>query len=84
MFSRKTINRFDLDSLRFCGGSKMICGDKDIFFVCCALIAAIKGIEDLPLKKRSIPLNHMLIEWKRILASENEWMQVLERYQKEV
>ena len=82
MLRRKTINRFDLDAIRFCGGSKMICGDKDIFFVCCALIAAIKGIEELPLKKRSIPLNHMLIEWKRILADEKDWMNRLEEFQK--
>lgn len=71
---------FDPASVRFCGGSRMIIGDRDIFLVCAALIAGIKAIEGMPLKKRSIFHNFMLSEWSRLLASEAVWMQQLERF----
>lgn len=76
----KAFDIFDPSLVRFCGGSKMIVGDKDIFLVCAALIACIKGIEGLPLKKRSIFHNYMLSEWSRLLSSEAEWLQRIEDF----
>lgn len=80
MFSRRKNDSLDLVHLRFCGGSEIICGDENVFYVCCALIAGIQAIEQLPQRKRSIFQNHMLCEWKRLLAVQNEWMKKLEDY----
>ena len=81
MRKKKTYDSFDPASVRFCGGSKMFVGDYEVFFVCCALMAGIKGIESIPLRKRSIFHNFMLVEWQKLLASQSEWMQRLEDFQ---
>lgn len=80
MFARRKQDYIDLVHIRFCGGSEMIVGDENVFYVCCALIAGIKAIEELPPRKRSIFQNHMLYEWKRILEREADWMQKLEDF----
>lgn len=82
MFSKRKNDTIDINTICFCGGSQMIVGDENIFYVCNALIAGIKAIEDLPMKKRSIYLNHMLYEWKRLLSQQSEWMQKLEEFNK--
>lgn len=82
MFSRRKQDSIDLAHIRFCGGSEMIVGDENVFYVCCALIAGIQAIEQLPQRKRSIFQNHMLYEWKRLLAYQADWMQKVEDFNK--
>lgn len=80
MFSRIKKQSIDLARICFPGGSEIIVGDKNVFYVCCALIAGIKAIEELPQRKRSYFQNHLLYEWKRLVAAQSDWMKKVEEY----
>lgn len=84
MIKKKRKTMIDNASLRFPGGSKMIVGDKDIYYVCCALIAAYQGAEKIPQKKRVPFLVDCMSHWADLLQCEDEWMQKLEQFNREV
>lgn len=70
----------DNASLCFPGGSKMIVGDKDIYYVCCALIAAYQGAEKVPQKKRVPFLVDCMSHWAELLQREERWMEDVEKF----
>lgn len=70
----------DNGSLRFPGGSKMIVGDRDIYYVCCALLAAYQGAEKIPQKKRVPFLVDCMSHWAELLQREERWMEDVERF----
>lgn len=82
MKRKKDKKMIDNASLRFPGGSKMIVGDKDIYYVCCALLAAYQGAEKIPQKKRVPFMVDCMSHWAELLQREGDWMQRLEDYNK--
>lgn len=72
----------DNASLRFPGGSVMIVGDRDVYYVCCALLAAYQGAEKVPQKKRVPFLVDCMSHWAELLQKESDWMQKVEDYNK--
>lgn len=79
MKRKKDKKTIDNASLRFPGGSKMIVGDKDIYYVCCALMAAYQGAEKIPQKKRVPFLVDCMSHWAELLQREERWMEDVER-----
>ena len=79
MKRKKDKKTIDNASLRFPGGSKMIVGDQDIYYVCCALIAAYQGAEKVPQKKRSSFLVDCMSHWVQLLQIEERWMDDVEK-----
>lgn len=77
---KKQKTMIDNASLRFPGGSKMIVGDKDIYYVCCALLAAYQGAEMIPQKKRVPFLVDCMSHWAELLQREERWMEDVERF----
>lgn len=77
---KKQKTMIDNASLRFPGGSKMIVGDKDIYYVCCALLAAYQGAEKVPQKKRAPFLVDCMSHWAELLRMEERWMEDVEKY----
>lgn len=70
----------DNASLRFPGGSVMIVGDRDIYYVCCALLAAYQGAEKVPQKKRAPYLVDFMSHWAELLQREERWMEDFEKF----
>ena len=79
MRKKKKTNEIDPRGIKFCGGSKMIVGDYDVWCAVCAMLAGIQAINDIPIKKRSYFHQFMLEEWSRLIADQADWMIKLER-----
>lgn len=69
----------DNASLLFPGGSVMIVGDRDVYYVCCALLAAYQGAEKIPQKKRLPFLVDCMSHWADLLQREERWMDDVEK-----
>lgn len=76
---KKQKTMIDNASLRFPGGSVMIVGDKDIYYVCCALMVAYQGAEKIPQKKRVPFLVDCMSHWAELLKMEERWMEDVEK-----